>query len=103
MRHDQSRTIVSVAALVVARWSRVLLPVEREPSFHTTRAEEMFSASYLSMADTGNVSITYDVAPDGQHFAMIDRGAAGDLAGELYVITDWSTELERLVPTDSGR
>ena len=77
----------------------MVVTVEREPSFHTTRAEEMFSASYV----TGNVSITYDVAPDGQHFAMIDRGTAGDLVGDLYVVTDWSTELEKLVPTDNGR
>jgi serine/threonine-protein kinase len=83
--------------------SMMVVTVEREPSFHTTRAEEMFSASYVSMEDTGNVSITYDVAPDGQHFAMIDRGTAGDLVGELYVVTDWSSELERLVPTDNGR
>ena len=50
----------------------MVVSVEREPSFHTTRAEEMFSASYV----TGNVSITYDVAPDGQHFAT--SGGTGD-------------------------
>ena len=60
----------------------------------------MFRGSYLSIAESG-VTITYDVSPDGQHFAMIDTGPERDFAGELYVIADWNGELERLVPTEN--
>ena len=58
------------------------------PSFRPSRAKEMFRGSYLTFIEAGLVSITYDVSPDGQHFAMIERGNAADLVGELYVITD---------------
>ena len=60
---------------------------------------ELFRGSYRSLADPGSASFNYDVAPDGEHFVMIEKGPERGLAGELHVIVDWTAELERLVPS----
>ena len=44
----------------------------------------------------------YDVAPDGQRFAMVQpdtEGSFGDTDRQVIVVQNWFEELERLVPT----
>ena len=42
--------------------------------------------------------IFYDVAPDGEHFVMLQLSDAASTL--LHVVVDWLSEVERLVPTD---
>ena len=41
----------------------------------------------------------YDVAPDGR-FVMIEAEASEVASTEIYLATNWATELNRLVPAD---
>ena len=45
----------------------------------------------------GRDSRNYDVAPDGQRFLMVKPD---EDSGEVVVVLNWFTELERLVPTN---
>ncbi len=78
----------------------MVVEVDTESTFSPNRPGELFTGSYISIVDRG-VSATYDVSPDGQHFAMIEGGTVRGIEGELYVIVNWSGELERLVPADN--
>ncbi|MCZ6784476.1 MAG: hypothetical protein O7G30_14330 [Proteobacteria bacterium] len=68
--------------------------VETEPRIRSGAPRELFRGRY-DRSPTGHQH--YDVAPDGQHFAVIGLGGGEDLA-ELRLIVDWASELERLVP-----
>jgi hypothetical protein len=43
------------------------------------------------------VGSNYDISLDGQRFLMVDSGVAG--SAPLNIVTNWSEELKRLVPT----
>ena len=62
------------------------VPVTLEPSFRATgKPKALFSGDYTQ---------SFDVFPDGKHFAMITFPEA-DLR-ELTVVVNWSTEISRL-------
>ena len=42
----------------------------------------------------------YDVAPDGQHFVMIEEGESQPAPTQLILVQNWGEELKRLVPTN---
>jgi serine/threonine-protein kinase len=67
--------------------------VETQPAFKSGTPRALFqSVGYLG---AGN----YDVAPDGQHFLMINREEALTSPRELKAILNWSEELKRRAPT----
>lgn len=74
--------------------------VQTEPRFRASRPRELFQGPYLSRATAGGVTRTYDVAPDGNHFLMLELG---DTLGqmELRVVLNWSQELKKLVTTSN--
>ena len=70
--------------------------IETEPGLRAGTPRELFRGRY-DLSPTGHQH--YDVAPDGQRFAVIDLGRAADPT-ELRLVMDWQRELERLVPAD---
>lgn len=73
------------------------VPVETQPAFTVGNAEQLFEGPYLNVAGWR----TYDVAPDGERFAIV-RSSATDAEGqaELIVVQNWFEELRQLVPTN---
>jgi hypothetical protein len=41
----------------------------------------------------------YDVAPDGERFALIVPGESQEAESDLILVQNWTEELKRLVPT----
>ncbi len=76
------------------------VPVQTEPTFTAGNGEVVVEGSYAVFAS----GRTYDIAPDGQHFLMIKRGATTDtddpFAGltRLQVVLNWHKELLERVP-----
>ena len=62
--------------------------VELEPSFAPGTPRRLFEGRY---------GFDYDVTPDAQHFVMVTR--MHPALTSFNVVTNWATELERLVPT----
>ncbi|MFQ5789586.1 MAG: hypothetical protein ACE5JI_03830, partial [Acidobacteriota bacterium] len=55
----------------------------------------LFEDSYDTLG-----SASYDVAPDGQHFVMVEMDEEARRVTHFNVILNWFEELRRLVPTD---
>ena len=71
--------------------------VQMTPSFRASRPRLLFRGSFLSPATMPKMSRTYDVAPDGDHFLMLEPGEAkGDQ--ELRVVLNSLNEIEKLAP-----
>jgi serine/threonine-protein kinase len=68
--------------------------IESEPALRSGAPRELFRGRY-DLSPNGHQH--YDIAPDGQHFAVIRLGGDED-PGELRLIVDWAQELGRLVP-----
>jgi len=51
----------------------------------------LFDQPYLAFANVAN----YDVAPDGQHFVMLQEPEAASSQLELRVVLDWAEEVKR--------
>jgi Tol biopolymer transport system component len=67
-------------------------PAETQPTFKTGTPRMLFrGGNYLGL---GN----YDVAPDGQHFLMINEKQAPTSSKELSIILHWTEELKHRVP-----
>ncbi|MBL7188467.1 MAG: hypothetical protein ISS70_19245 [Phycisphaerae bacterium] len=50
--------------------------------------------------EVSNVSgLSYDVAPDGQRFLVLQPEHDDSEARELHVVLNWFDELQRLAPT----
>ena len=71
----------------------LVVDIETERALRSGAPRELFRGRY-DLSPTGHQH--YDIAPDGQHLAVIHLG--GDDAGELRLIVDWAQELGRLVP-----
>jgi serine/threonine protein kinase len=69
------------------------VPVDHEPSFEAGRPEALFEDTF---AAPGRSNRDYDITADGKRFLMSQSEP-----GEIVVVTDWFSELERLAPTDS--
>jgi hypothetical protein len=83
------------------------VPIQTEPSVVVGRPSMLFDGLIVNY-DVAGDDYTYDIAPDGQRFLVIQEAAvAGEdddpLAGldQLHVVLNWFEELERLVPTDN--
>ena len=72
------------------------MPVETQPTFTVGNAELLFEGPYLNVAGWRS----YDVAPDGERFAIVRSSATDEAPVELIVVQNWFEELRRLVPTD---
>ena len=75
--------------------------VQTTPRFRPSRPRELFRGPFLSPATIGGITRTYDVAPDGEHFLMLEMGGGGGEL-ELRVVLNWFEELKRLVPTEKN-
>ena len=78
----------------------MVVSVQTSPRFRLTAPSELFRGDFLSPWNQSGVARTYDVAPDGQHFLMIERGEV-EGATDLHVILNWFEELKQLVPTEN--
>ena len=74
-----------------------VVDVETEPGFEAWTPRLLFEASYDSQLVSGDSN--YDVSADGQHFLMVQGGAAAGAPGYV-VVQNWFEELKRLVPVD---
>ena len=73
--------------------------IQTSPVFRSSRPRELFEGPYLSGRETAAIATTYDVAPDGEHFLMIEGGEeeGGD---QLNLVLNWFEELKRLAPPE---
>jgi hypothetical protein len=72
---------------------------QTSPAFRSSRPVELFEAPYTSGATIAAIATTYDVAPDGEHFLMIEGGEE-EVANQLQVVLNWFEELKRLAPRE---
>mgnify|MGYP001815533320 CR=1 FL=1 len=70
-----------------------------EPVFRSNRPIEIIKGPYVSGATISAVATTYDVAPDGEHFLMIE-GSEEEGANQLHLVLNWFEVLNRVAPTD---
>jgi hypothetical protein len=71
--------------------------IQTAPVFRSSRPIELFDAPYIDGSTIAAIATTYDVAPDGQHFLMIEGGEE-EGANQLHLVLDWFEELKRLAP-----
>lgn len=76
---------------------RIMVVDIRESGAPIGRPRVLFEASD-SAKFQGSVD-GYDVAPDGQHFVMIEATEPDPTPTHLHLVMNWGQELERLVPT----
>ena len=75
------------------------VPVGTQPTFTVGNSEPLFEGPYANVAGWR----TYDVAPDGERFAIVRQGVSatdGEAPNELIVVLNWPEELKRLVPAN---
>jgi hypothetical protein len=70
--------------------------VETEPTFQVQARRLLFKETGIYASSPGR---TYDVAPDGERFLVVKRGA-GAQSAEVILVQNWFDELQRLVPTN---
>jgi len=73
--------------------------IQTTPVFRSSRPRELFEGPYLSGREIAAIATTYDVAPDGEHFLMIEGGEE-EGGNQLHLVLNWFEELERLAPTE---
>jgi Tol biopolymer transport system component len=79
---------------LVYRNGRKMMSVSVDPATGQLGAPvELFQGDFL----TENNSWSYDVTPDGERFLMLRR-ATGTEPHQVIIVTNWFTELRRLVP-----
>src|SRR5215471_17204355 len=67
--------------------------VQTSPDFAAQKPEVMFEGNFVNV-----LGIEYDVAPDGNHFIMIQADEPKSPPTELNVIVNWLEELKRQIP-----
>jgi Tol biopolymer transport system component len=90
---DGRELFYRVGALMMA------VSFQTSPVFRSSRPIELFEDPYISGAKIAAVATTYDVAPDGQHFLMIEGGEE-EGANQLHLVLNWFEELKRLAPAE---
>ncbi len=73
----------------------MVVSVRSTPRLSVSRPRELFRGPYLSPSTRGGTTRTYDVAPDGEHFLMLEMDEAEN-AVELRVVLNWFDELRGL-------
>jgi serine/threonine protein kinase/Tol biopolymer transport system component len=64
--------------------------VQTQPEFRAEAPKVMFEGPYLNVP-----GVSYDVAPDGQHFIMIEENQKQAPTTQLNVVLNWFEELKR--------
>jgi serine/threonine-protein kinase len=77
-----------------------VVDVSQTPGFSASRPRELFEAGYLQ--NWNSTLASYDVSPDGQHFAMV-RQRSGAEGIEIDVVLDWFEELRARDPRGGAR
>ena len=74
-----------------------VLLLRRVSTFPVGRIRELFTGKFFK----GSPARAYDVSADGQRLLMCRAlDTAEERVGEVQLTLNWSTELERLVPSD---
>jgi serine/threonine-protein kinase len=71
----------------------MVVPISTEPEFKAGTPHEIFEGAYLNVS-----GVSYDVAPDGQRFLVLQPQYDDSEVRELYVVHNWFEELKRLAP-----
>ena len=100
---EGGREVISIDGGQWPRWSpqgdelfyrrgtaMMVVPVDLEPSFRAGTPELLFDGPYAQ---------SFDVFPDGEHFAMVSIPQVE--LRDITVVVNWFAELERLVPTEN--
>ncbi|MEK6325180.1 MAG: protein kinase [Acidobacteriota bacterium] len=70
------------------KWMSVA--VQTQPEFRADAPKVMFEGPYLNVP-----GVSYDIAPDGQHFLMIEENQKQAPTTQLNVVLNWFEELKR--------
>jgi len=73
------------------RW--MVVSISTEPEFAAGTPRVLFEGLYFNAP-----GVSYDVAPDGQHFLVLQPEYDSSQVREIHVVTNWFEELKRLVP-----
>lgn len=68
----------------------ISVAIQTQPDFHADAPKVMFEGPYLNVP-----GVSYDVAPDGQHFLMIEENQKQAPTTQLNVVLNWFEELKR--------
>ena len=80
----------------VNKW--MVVSISTEPEFKAGTPQVVFEGPYLNVS-----GLSYDVAPDGQRFLILQPQYDDSQIRELHVVTNWFEELKRLVPSPEDR
>jgi Tol biopolymer transport system component len=75
----------------------MVVSIQTTPAFRSSRPRKLFDDHYISGLTINALARTYDVAPDGQHFLMMEGGEE-EGGNQLHVVLNWFEELKRLAP-----
>jgi serine/threonine-protein kinase len=73
----------------------MVVSISTEPEFTAGRPRVLFEGPFNNVSD-----LSYDVAPDGQRFIVLQPEYDDSQIRELHVVLNWFDELKRLVPSD---
>ncbi|MHC4750819.1 MAG: protein kinase domain-containing protein [Planctomycetota bacterium] len=76
----------------------MVVSISTEPEFAAGMPQVLFEGPYNNVP-----GISYDVAPDGRRFLVLQPVYDDSQVGELHVVTNWFEELKRLVPVDKNQ
>jgi serine/threonine-protein kinase len=76
----------------VNKW--MVVSISAEPEFAAGPPQVVFEGPYVNVS-----GLSYDVAPDGQRFLVLQPEYNDSEVRELHVVLNWFEELKRLVPT----
>jgi len=80
----------------VNKW--MVVSISTEPEFKAGTPQVVFEGPYINVS-----GLSYDVAPDGQRFLVLQPQYDDSQIRELHVVTNWFEELKRLVPSPEDR
>jgi len=76
----------------VNKW--MVVSISTEPEFKAGTPQVVFEGPYVNVS-----GLSYDVAPDGQRFLVLQPEYDDSEVRELHIVLNWFEELKRLVPT----
>jgi Tol biopolymer transport system component len=71
----------------------MVVSISTEPEFVAGTPRVVFEGPYINVA-----GLSYDVAPDGQRFLVLQPQYDDSQVRELHVVTNWFEELKQLAP-----
>jgi len=72
----------------------MVVSISTEPEFKAGIPQVVFEGPYVNVP-----GLSYDVAPDGQRFLVLQPQYDDSKVRELHIVTNWFEELKRLVPS----